>query len=338
MKQTMAFAALAMLATASLAAEPPRALLVVQNHSTVTNVAVLTAVGDQLASALGDELFEIINPNDVIGETQNVGPWGEKMPTSSAVRLAETCGADILITAAVGDFSRRNFGSPPVAAALTMTWTIAAKRVPSGGTICSVTVPFTGRKHAVAVMAENVSSLGDEIVRDSTRSAAEAFLAKTAGKDFSPRRSEFVAVSFVANVVGADVKVDGVSRGIASTDLSKPFSVEVSKGLHNLEISYPFMVPYKTTARFDGPSTFAVNLHESPIGRAMRMEDKAFDAAVGRIVNGGATDDDAKLIKAKGYAKCLEASSFKVEGMPERLTMVKGEVGSFGLGILQEEK
>ena len=54
--------------------------------------------------------------------------------------------------------------------------------------------------------------------------------------------------------------------------------------------------------------------------------------------DGGATDDDAKLIKAKGYAKCLEASSFKVEGMPERLTMVKGEVGSFGLGILQEEK
>ncbi|MGN0854684.1 MAG: hypothetical protein ACI4R9_04085 [Kiritimatiellia bacterium] len=337
MKRITTFAVVAACAVHTLSAEPVKALLVVQNHTAITNVAVLTAAGDLFASALGDERFEIINPNDVIGENQNVGPWGERMPTSSAVRLAESCGADILLTAAADDFSRRNFGSPPIAAALTMTWTIAAKRVPGGGTICSVTVPFTGKRHAVAIMAENASSLGDEIVRDSTRSAATAFLAKAAGKNFLPRKSEFVSVAFVANVAGADVKIDGVSRGIASTDLSKPFSVEVSKGLHNLEISSPFMLPYKTTVRFDTASTFAVNLHESPIGRAMRMEDKMFEAAVGRIVNGGATDDDVKLIKARGYAKCLEASSFKIEGMPERLTMVKGDVGAFGLGIIQKE-
>ena len=138
----------------TLYAEPVKALLVVQNHSTITNVAVLTAVGDQFASELGDELFEIINPNDVIGENQNVGPWGEKMPTSSAVRLAESCGADVLLTAAVGDFSRKHFGSPPIAAALVVTWTVAAKRVPSGGTICSVTVPFTGRKHASDILVD----------------------------------------------------------------------------------------------------------------------------------------------------------------------------------------
>ena len=70
----------------------------------------------------------------------------------------------------------------------------------------------------------------------------------------------------------------------------------------------------------------------------MRMEDKAFDAAVERIVKGGATDDDVKLVKAKGYAKCLEASSFKVEGMPERLTVVGGTPDAFGLGIIQEDR
>ena len=338
MKRITTFIVVAACAVQALSAEPIKALLIVQNHSVKTNGTILTTMGDQFASALGDELFEIINPNDVIGENQNVGPWGEKMPTSSAVRLAETCGADILLTASISDMSIKGIGSPALAGCAVVTWTVAAKRVPSGGTVCSTTVSCEGPKHATSVFSANAQQVFDEAVRSSVKKAATAFLAKAAGKNFAPRKSEFVSVAFVANVAGADVKIDGVSRGIASTDLSKPFSVDVSKGLHNLEISYQFMLPYKTTARFDRASTFAVNLHESPIGRAMRMEDKAFDAAIGRIVNGGATDDDAKLIKAKGYAKCLEASSFKIEGMPERLTMVKGEVGAFGLGIIQEEK
>ena len=164
-----------MIVMLSAVAEPIKALLVVQNHSTITNVAVLTAVGDQFATALGDERFEIINPNDVVGVTQNTGPWGEKMPTSSAVRLAETCGADVLLTLGVDDFSRRTFGSPPIAAALTLTWTVALKRIPGGENVCSVTVPYTGRKHAFSIMAENASSIGDELVRESLKSVATAF-------------------------------------------------------------------------------------------------------------------------------------------------------------------
>ena len=147
-----------------------------------------------------------------------------------------------------------------------------------------------------------------------------------------------MSVAFVANLAGADVRIDGISCGIAGTNLAAPLKAEVSKGVHNLEIVYPFMIPYKTVAHFDGPSTFAVNLHETVEGRALRQGDQVLAAALERILKGGATDDDAKLVKAKGYAKCLEASSFKIEGMPERLTLVKGEVGSLGLGIIQEDK
>ena len=51
-----------LLSSASLigVAEPVTALLIVQNHSTVKDAAVLTSIGDQFVSALGDELFEII--------------------------------------------------------------------------------------------------------------------------------------------------------------------------------------------------------------------------------------------------------------------------------------
>ena len=336
MKRIAVSAVLTMLVSLSLVAEPVKALLVVQSHVKDTS-PVLASVGDQFASALGDELFEVINPHDVIGENQNVGPWGEKMPVSSAVRLAETCGADILITAAISDLSTKRIGSPALAGCLVVTWSVAAKKVPGGGTVCSVTVPCEGPKHAAAMLSANAQQAFDEALRGSIKTAASAFLAKAAEKSFAPRKVETVSVAFVANVAGADVKIDGVSRGIASTDVYRPLAVEVSKGLHNIEIAYPFMLPYSTTALLDGPSTFAVNLQESPGGRTMRMEDKAFDAAVERLVRGGAVDDDAKLVKAKGYAKCLEMSSFNIEGMPERLTMVKGESGSFGLGIIQEE-
>ena len=73
-------AAACIAAVFSASAEPVPALLIVQNHSSVNDAAILSSMGDQFASALGSDVFEIINPNDVIGEGQNVGPWGEKMP------------------------------------------------------------------------------------------------------------------------------------------------------------------------------------------------------------------------------------------------------------------
>lgn len=328
----------AFVAASTCAADPASALLVVQNHTDVKDAAVLTSVGDQFASALGDELFEIVNPNDVIGENQNVGPWGEKMPTSSAVRLAESCGADFLLTAAITDISRRDIGAPPIAGNVVVTWSVAVKRVPSGRTVCSVTLPFEGQKQATQLLASNFQRIRDEALRESVKAAADAFLAKAKTRTFVPdKKVEHVSVAFVANLAGADVRIDGISCGTAGTDLKSPLKADVSKGVHNLEIVYPFMVPYKTVARFDVPSTFVVNLHETVEGRALRQGDQILAAALERILKGGATDDDAKLVKAKGYAKCLEASSFKIAGMPEHLTMVKGDTGAFGLGIIQEE-
>lgn len=319
-------------------ADPVPALLVVQNHSSVKDAAVLSAMGDQFAAALGSDVFEIINPNDVICEELNIGPWGGKMPASSAVRLAESCDADILLTAAIVDCSQRNIGSPAVASAFAVTWNVAAKRVPGGSTICSVTVPCQGRKHAAQTFAENFANIRDESLRASVATAAREFLAAAGGKNFAPAAADKVSVAFLANVAGADVKVDGISYGIAGISTDSPLRVELTKGLHNLEVSYPFMMPYKTTAKFAADSTFAVNLHETPAGRELRMGDAAFAATLDRMAKGGATDDEVRLVKAKGYAAFLKASSVKVDGMPDKLTLVNGKPGSFGIGVFQVEK
>lgn len=338
MKKLLLSAAAAVLGVSAFA-DPVKALLVVQNHSAVKDAAVLTSIGDQFASALGSDVFEVINPNDVVGENQNVGPWGEKMPSSSAVRLAESCDADVLLTAAIADCSKKDIGSPAIASAFVISWTVAAKRVPGGSTICSVTVPYQGRKHVARVFAESFANIRDEALRESVQLAAAQFLAKAEGKNFSPKKSaERVFVAFLSNVAGADVKVDGLSVGTAGTDIKAPLRVEVTKGIHNLEVVYPYMLPYKTAARFTADTTFAVNLRETPAGRELRMGDTAFAVMMERVAKGGATDDEVKLIKAKGYASFLEASSVKVEGMPEKLTLVNGKPDAFGLGIFQVEK
>ena len=338
MKEKLLLASIAAIGLVSFA-DPVKALLVVQNHSAVNDAAVLTSIGDQFASALGSDVFEIINPNDVLGENQNVGPWGEKMPSSSAVRLAESCDADVLLTAAITDCSKRDIGVPPIASAYMVTWSVAAKRVPGGSTVCSVTVPYQGRKHAVSVFAGNFANIRDTALRESVATAASQFLAKAEGRDFSAKKSAGkVFVSFLSNVAGADVKVDGLSVGTAGTDVKAPLRVELTKGIHNLEVVYPYMLPYKTTAKFSVDSTFAVNLRETPAGRQLRMGDTAFAVMMDRVAKGGATDDEVKLIKAKGYASFLEASSVNVDGMPEKLTLVNGKPDSFGLGIFQVEK
>jgi len=338
MNKLLSFAAIAAFGFAAFA-DPVKALLIVQNHSAVKDAAVLTSIGDQFASALGSDVFEIINPNDVVGENQNVGPWGEKMPAASAVRLAENCDAEVLLTAAITDCSRKDIGSPAVASAYVVSWTVAAKRVPGGSTICSVTVPYQGRKHVAHVFAEGFANIRDAALRESVQFVAAQFLAKTEGKDFSPKKdAEKVFVAFLSNVAGADVKVDGLSVGTAGTDVKTPLRIEATKGIHNLEVAYPFMLPYKTTAKLTADTTFAVNLRETPAGRELRMGDTAFAVMMERVAKGGATDDEVKLIKAKGYASFLEASSVKVEGMPEKLTLVNDKPDTFGLGIFQLEK
>jgi len=319
-------------------AEPVKALLVVQNHSP-EKVDLAYAAG-ALQTALSDSGdFEVINPSDVVGEEQNVGPWGEKMPASSAVRLAETCDANMLITAAITTLSKESMGYPAKGNFWTVTWTIAAKRVPSGSVICSVTVPCKGDNTAPQKFEQSVAKLRNDVIMKCIGIAGESFLAKVSGRNLAPEKIEKVHVAFLSNVPGADVKIDGVTYGIAGPDVSAPLRVEVAKGgTHNIEISYPFMQPYKTTAKFTADSTFAVNLKETLAGRNLRMGDTEFAVMMDRVVKGGATDDEVKLIKAKGYASFLEASSVKVEGMPEKLTLVNGKPDMFGLGIFQVEK
>ena len=94
------------------------AVLVVQNHASDEFRKPLSNIGDRVAAALGGEVFNLIDPNDAVGDGQNRGPWGENMPLSSATRLAENLGAQTLVTASVDEANVVGFGAPARAQAI----------------------------------------------------------------------------------------------------------------------------------------------------------------------------------------------------------------------------
>lgn len=338
MKHTVAaFCAISLLVGAAPAQEsaPDReqidALLVVQNHASDEFQKPLSNLGDRLSERLSGERFNIIDPNDAIGEDLNRGPWGENMPLSSATRLAENLDAQALITAAVGETSVVGYGAPARVQAIRMTLTLSAKKLPKGATVASVTVTETSPKMTPEALSQNAEAVYAELVGNLVAKASEQFLSKCETVRWRDIVLRLVEVGFGCNFPGADVSIDGVSYGTAGTIGQPPLRVRVSEGLHNLKISYPYTEPFEVRAKLQEGTTFMVVLRENEEGRRIRKEDAHFDALIDRIYKSGATDDDVRILRAQGYARYLESSYTRIHGMPQFLSMRDCEMPDFGL-------
>jgi hypothetical protein len=311
--------------------EPVDAVLIVQNHASDEFQKPLSNLGDRLSMALSGDLFNIIDPNDAIGDEQNRGPWGENMPVSSATRLAESLDAQALVTAAVGETSVVGFGAPARVQAARMTLTLSAKRLPKGANVAAVTVTETSSKMTPEALAQNADSVYSELVGRLVSKAAAEFLAKCSRVAWSDVAFKTIEVAFGCNFPGANVEIDGISCGTAGTIGQPPLRVKVSDGLHNLKISYPYTLPFEVRAKFQEGTTFMVVLRENDEGRRIRKEDRYFDTLMDRIEKSGATDDAVRMIRARGYGKYLASSYTRIEGMPQILSMRDCEMPDFGL-------
>lgn len=307
------------------------AVLIVQNHASDEFQKPLSTLGDRLSAALSGDLFNIIDPNDAIGDEQNRGPWGENMPLSSATRLAENLDAQVLVTAAVGEASVVGFGAPARVQAARMTLTLSAKRLPKGANVAAVTVTETSRKMTPEALAQNADAVYSELLDRVVAKAAAEFLGKCEQVAWADVVPQAIEVAFGCNFPGADVSIDGVSYGTAGTIGQPPLRVRVSDGLHNLRISYPYTLPFEVRAKFQEGTTFMVVLHENDEGRRIRREDRYFDILMDRIEASGATDDQVRMIRAKGYGRYLSSSYTRIKGMPKVLTMRDCEMPDFGL-------
>lgn len=320
-------------------ADPVKALLVVQNHTGAECLIKLSNLATRLSAALSGETFEVIDPNDVIGEDLNRSAGGETMPLSSATHLAENLGAAALITASIDDISEVTVGSPALVKQLSVTMTMQAKRVPSGGGTAGIEVTALSRKYTVADMKQNAGAVYAQLMSQICRSAVQQFLPQVAKVEWKPAGQK-VMVAFGCNYPGADVSIDGVSYGTAGTVGEAPLQVPVSPGVHSLTVSYPFALPYKVQANFMANSTYMISLQPTEEGRRRSKDDAYFAELLDRAAKSGATDDFCRTERAKGYAKYLSSSHTRIEGMPQVLSKWNWGIGnnqSAELGLKPEQ-
>lgn len=299
-------------------ADAVKAMLVVQNHASAEFRKPLSNIGTRLSTALsGDGLFEIIDPNDAVGDNQNRGVWGEKMPLSSATRLAESLGAEALIVASIDDVSP--IVTAGVVQQLSVTMTLQAKRVPSGASVGGEELTVMTRKYTLTEFKTNANVIYAQLMSQLCKRITDVFLPKMAKVSWTAAPQK-VMVAFGCNYPGADVSIDGISYGTAGTIGEAPLQVPVSPGVHNLTVSYPFANPYTVRAMFMANSTYMVSLEPTEEGRRRRKDDAYFAELLDRARKSGATDDFCRSEKAKGYAQYLASSHTRIEGMPQVLT------------------
>lgn len=318
------------------AANRTRALLIVQNHDgTEATQVTFQQLGDWLATALGADAFSVVNPHDVIGTTQNIGPWGEKMPEASAVELAAKIGTPVLLTASVTDVRVRNVGGTDPGVQAVMDFTLSAKAVPGGDLLASVNATARSKKQASRIaFDQNASSIWSEVAKEGACRAAPALAKAWRESGARPQPAAPVRAFFAANVPGANVRLDGVSYGTVGAD---PLAVSVTPGMHNLEIAYPGMEPFKDLAMIQEGSSFVTVLKMTDAAALKAKEDAYFAALLDRVNRSGLTDDMVREAVGKGYAQYLTQSHAKIEGMP-KVQMSVGEAPSLGLGAVAPAK
>ena len=319
------------------AANRTRALLIVQNHGGTADTGLsLQQLGDWLASALGAGAFSVVNPHDMIGTTQNVGPWGEKMPEASAVELAAKIGTPVLLTASVTDARVRHVGGTDPGVQAVMDFTLSAKAVPGGDLLASVNATARSKKQGSEIaFRQNAANYWSEVAKEGAYGAAPALCREWEKSGATPPPAAApVRVFFASNVPGSNVRIDGVSYGTIGAD---PLAISVTPGMHNLEIAYPGMVPFKDLAMIQEGSAFVTVLKMTDAAALRAKEDAYFAALLDRVNRSGLTDDMVREAVGKGYAQYLSASHAKIEGMPRTVVSV-GEAPALGLGAVAPAK
>lgn len=306
-----------------VAARPVRAVLVVQNHAGDEFTKPLSNIGSRLRAKLAGPRFAVIDPNDRVGTAQNRAPDGEPLPPSSAVNLALAHEGELLITASIDEASIDTIGTPGPRQRqfAQMTLTLAAIQLPLGQSVIAET--FTTKSDSVPteMLSVRADALYNQAVQRLVDGAAKKFLAACEAADAwaDVTVPDYVTVGFGCNLPGANVLLDGLSRGTAGAPGESVLRVRTWRGIHHVRIESDYMRPFETEALLEDGTSFLTVLKENDEGRQIRKEDRHFDLLMNRIEKAGATDDDVRLLRAEGYNRYLAASYTRIHGMPQIL-------------------
>ena len=306
-------------------APPPQndivANLIVQNHVQDPRYRDnLLGLADYLAAELADRGIRCIIPENAMGVNQNKGPGGEDLRGSSAKGQSQAVGAECFVTASIRSFTTRRQGVPPqqiVVPVMRMSLNVADSATAVTGAGENVSVELA------PVTLQNYETNAEDFYQTVLEAAAAQCAAKIEPKVRARRIATtpvLAMATFTCNVAGADVRIDGFSYGTA------PVAVRIPAGIHDVEILYPFCVPYKARANVQDGQRYNVNLELTEMGRARYKDMTLFAEIVDRIRKTGATDDYVRRTLADGQGEFLKQSHFRWDGAIQTLTIERDGV------------
>ncbi len=295
--------------------------LIVQNH--VQDPAYrdkLLGLADYLAADLADRGIRCIIPENAMGVNQNKGPNGEDLTGSSAKGQSQALAAECFLTASIRSFTTTRRGTPPmqvVVPVLRMTLNASDSSTAAVGAGESVTITLPPQ--TLQNYETNKEDFYQTVLESAASQCAEKLAAKVRARTIATT-PVLATVSFTCNVPGADVRIDGFSYGTA------PLGIRIPVGVHDVEILYPFCVPYRARANVQDGQRYNVNLEMTEMGRARYKDMTLFAEIIDRIRKTGATDDYVRRVLADGQSDFLKDSHFRWDGALQTLTIERDGV------------
>ncbi len=181
------------LAAAADQQAPHKVALIVQNHMAPATAIPLGALTDALTARLAGKGFQVVNPYNAVGETENRTPAGEPLPKMSAMELAQGLGAEGAITASVIEFLDTTIGTPPIAHRYVVRVAFSLADAQTGAAVCGETIKVTSPQYTIAQHTANRLEYLSDLLHSAADQCAELLVKKAAGWKPAPPPPAVVA-------------------------------------------------------------------------------------------------------------------------------------------------
>ena len=155
--------------------------LIVQNHAALGAQIPMAALTDALTASLSGKGFQVINPYNAVGESENRTAVGEPLPKMSAMELAQGLGAEGAITASVIDFLDTTIGTPPLAHRYVVRITLNLAEARTGAVVCGETIKVTSPQYTIAQHNANRHEYYGDLMHSAADQCAELLKKKAKG-------------------------------------------------------------------------------------------------------------------------------------------------------------
>lgn len=152
---------------------PYKVALIVQNHADNGARIPISALTDALTAKISGQVFQVINPYNVVGINQNRTAIGERTPATSAIELAKGMRADGLITASVIEFREIKIGNPPSLNEYSVRVAFNLADAQTGAAICGETIKVKSPKYTNHQVSLNRDEYLGELLYSTAEKCAE---------------------------------------------------------------------------------------------------------------------------------------------------------------------